>query len=76
MGGSNLLLLYNSSLTELFSSVYPEFEWVPWNFRQTDNKNFFGDEKNRREFMDWAGKELGVKELTGWYKISNKVKKY
>jgi hypothetical protein len=56
----------------LLSGVYPEFDWLPWKFEKTP-KNFWVDMKNQRKFLDWAGKQLGIKEMSDWYKISSKV---
>ena len=28
---------------------------------------------NQRKFINWAGKELGIKDMEDWYKVSAKV---
>src|SRR5689334_11130136 len=53
--------------------AYPEYEWLPWKFDQCPD-GFWNDIKNVRKYMDWAGKELGVKEMSDWYNISRLVK--
>ena len=61
---------YGDSLYKLLSNVYPEYEWLPWKF---DKTLFWDNIYMQKHFMNWAGKELGIKEMSGWYKISTKV---
>jgi hypothetical protein len=72
--GARLVSKYNGSMYKLMSSVYPEYEWLPWRFVKSPH-NFFVDNKNKRDFLDWAGKKLGIKELDDWYNVSLKVDK-
>jgi hypothetical protein len=30
--------------------------------------------KNQRKFMEWAGKQFNVKEMSDWYKITSNVR--
>jgi hypothetical protein len=53
----------------MLSTVYPEYEWLPWKFRKSP-QNYWNDLKNQQKFMDWAGKQLKVNEMSDWYKIS------
>ena len=62
-----------SSLYKVLSVVYPEYEWLPWKFSNCP-RNFWDDEKNQRKFMDWVGKELKIKDMSDWYKVSYRVK--
>ena len=72
LGGSSLVMsIHNGSLSQLLSVVYPEYEWLPWKF--TKAPKFWEDVKNQRKFMDWAGKELKIKEINDWNKVSNQV---
>ena len=48
--------------------VYPEYDWLPWKFEKCPKK-YWHDVKNERKFMDWAGKELNVKEMSDWYNL-------
>ena len=56
----------------LLSAAFPEYEWLPWKFNKCP-RNFWDDLKNQRKFMDWAGKELGIKDMSDWYKVMQKV---
>ena len=68
MGGSHLLKL-KSSYIDLIYETFPEYDWLPWKF-EVCPKNFWHDVKNVRRFMDWAGKQLNVQELSDWYNVS------
>ena len=72
MGGATLVM--SASVYKLVSSVYPEYEWLPWRFHKTP-ANYWTDVKNQRKFMDWAGKELGIKDMSDWYKVTTRVVK-
>ena len=72
MGGITLLQLHNDSLLQLLSSLYPDYEWLPWKFHKSP-KNFWDDLRNIRKFMDFSGKELGIKEMNDWHNVSNQV---
>jgi hypothetical protein len=65
-------LLDSRSLVELLSDAYPDFGWLPWRFAHCPH-NYWDDMKNRRKFMDWAAKELKIKEKSDWYKVTQKV---
>ena len=54
------------------SVVYPEYDWLPWRFVKC-TQQFWGDVKNQRKFMDWAGKELNVQDMSDWYKVTTEV---
>jgi hypothetical protein len=72
--GSTLLQnKYNGSLALMLSTLYPEYDWLPWKFSKSP-LNFWEDVKNQRKFMDWAGKQLRIKEMSDWYKVSQKVR--
>ena len=64
LGGSSLLGIHNSSLYKVLSSVYPEYEWLPWKFSKSPKFS-----KDSAKFVEMAGDELGIKEMNDWYKI-------
>jgi hypothetical protein len=73
IGGYGLLNgLYDGSHHKLLSTVYPDYEWLPWKFARCPS-NFWADTKNKRKFLEWAGKQLGVKTFDDWYKVSTTV---
>ena len=73
--GGKQLLKYGSSLADLLEEVYSEYEWLPWKFEQSP-KHYWSNLKNVRKFMDWAGKQLNVKEMSDWYNVSFTVENY
>jgi hypothetical protein len=74
LGGSTILKsVYGGSPSTVVTSVYSEFEWLPWRFNCVP-KGFWNDLKNQRNFMEWAAKQLDYKNMEDWYKISIKVK--
>jgi hypothetical protein len=56
----------------MLSIVYSEHEWLPWQFVSCPN-NYWDDVKNHRKFLEWASKQLNVKEFDDWYKVPAKV---
>jgi hypothetical protein len=56
----------------MLTTVYHDYHWLPWKFEKTP-KNYFSEISNQRIFLDWAGKELGIKEMSDWYNINIKV---
>jgi hypothetical protein len=72
IGGDGLLDRYQGSLVNILSSVYPEYEWLPWKFEKS-TQNFWESVNNQKRFMDWAAKKLNIKEMSDWYKVSLKV---
>jgi hypothetical protein len=72
VGGSSLLHKYNDSLSLLLSTVYPEYEWLPWKFIKSP-RNYWENVNNQRKYIEWAGKQLNIKQLSDWYKVTRKV---
>eukprot|EP01027_Heterolobosea_sp_BB2_P007022 GEZU01010507.1.p2 GENE.GEZU01010507.1~~GEZU01010507.1.p2 ORF type:complete len:164 (-),score=41.19 GEZU01010507.1:491-982(-) len=65
LGGTRLLRgYYNCSLQP---AVY---KWLPWGFRKTSKGFWRNDMSNHRLFMDWAGEQLGIRDLDDWYSIT------
>ena len=57
----------------MLSQVYPDYEWLPWKF-DTVPRNFWLDVNNQRKFLEWAGKELKIKDMSDWYNVTWAVK--
>ena len=74
IGGNGLLKKYGNSVSLLLATALPEYNWEPWKYPVTP-KNYWESMKNQRKFVEWAGKELKIKEMSDWYKIEFKVKK-
>jgi hypothetical protein len=72
LGATPLLKKYKNSTPLLLSSVYPEHEWLPWKFGQLPN-NFWENVNNKKLWLEWVSKQLKIKEISDWYKVSQQV---
>jgi hypothetical protein len=63
---------YRGSVATMLQSVYEEQEWLPWKFSKTA-RGFWKVFANQKYFMNWAGKQLGVKQYEDWYEYSLEV---
>jgi hypothetical protein len=72
LDGIGLLNKFNGSPPHLLSTVYPEYEWLPWKFKHLPSK-YWNEDKNKIKFLDWAGKQLGIKDYSDWYKVNARV---
>jgi len=63
---------YNDSPIQFLRGVYPDYEWLEWNFKSTSN-GFWQDTKNHKLYADWLGKELGYTEVEHWYNITQNI---
>jgi hypothetical protein len=52
--------------------VYPDYNWLPWKFAKSPNK-LWDDITNVKKFIEWAGTQLGIKELNDWKRVHTKV---
>jgi hypothetical protein len=73
IGGAKLLNKYKDSPLRMLSTIYPEYDWLPWKFNEPCPPNYWESVNNQRKFIDWAGKQLSVKEMSDWYKVSKMV---
>jgi hypothetical protein len=52
--------------------MFPDYNWLPWRFENCPDE-LWTNVENQTKFMDWAGKQLNVKETSDWYKVTNQV---
>ena len=52
--------------------MYPNFNWLPWKFISTP-QNYWKQIENQRKCLDYLTKELNIKEMDDWYKVSVNV---
>jgi hypothetical protein len=74
MGGSGLLKKYNGSIAVLLSTMYPKYDWLPWRFEMCP-RGYWDDVNNQIKFINWVSKQLNIKQMSDWYKITHKVLK-
>jgi hypothetical protein len=75
LGGAGLMNKYQNSARHMVTSLYPEYNWLPWKFRVLP-KHYWENMSNQRKFLDWAANELEFKDYTDWYKITQAVLLY
>jgi hypothetical protein len=71
-GGGGLLHKYDDSLFDILSTLYPEHEWIPWKFVRVP-RSTWNDENKIKKYLEAIGKELGIKELSDWNKVTTRV---
>jgi hypothetical protein len=52
--------------------MYPEKEWLPWKFVSCPLE-YWNDVNNQTKFVEWAAKQLKIKEMSDWYNVTLKV---
>ena len=72
LGGRNLANRYQWSIYQLLSTVYPENDWLSWKYHSLSASTL--DSKEWKAFLEYAGKQLNVKEMQDWYKVKEEVK--
>ena len=73
LGGKNLFRK-ERNLVNVLSSVFPEYDWLPWKFDSCPSI-YWTDVNNQRKFIESVAKELKIKDISDWYKVSSNVKK-
>jgi hypothetical protein len=69
LGGIGLFRKYRFSMHDMLQSVYPEHEWLPWKFAEIPHL-YWKDVKHQKRFLEWAFKELSLKEMSDWYGVT------
>lgn len=59
---------YNDSLVVALRDIYPNFTWFPNGFPKPIEVP-----GTPREYLEWAGTQLGVKQMSDWYKVKPEV---
>jgi hypothetical protein len=73
-GGAGLLEYYCNSPMRALQDVYPKYNWLPWKFNKW--KTGFIGEKELSSFVGYLTKELKIKDMQDWYRISlNQINK-
>jgi hypothetical protein len=61
---------FDGSLPKALEWVYPHHSWVIWKFDDPLPRGFWDSSINQREFMDWLGKELRLRNMNSWYRVT------
>lgn len=72
----------NETVSSFAMSMYPQHDWKVWKFErhphgmwktttssEDDHKNSKKNHLIQREYMDWLGRQIGVKTMEDWYEI-------
>ena len=70
--GEYLIKKYKSSSYNLISTIYKEYDWLPWKFKNVET-GFWENHENQEKYMIWLFKELKYTKLEDWYTISIRV---
>jgi hypothetical protein len=72
-GGSQLIGLSGGSPSRLLQTLFPEHTFHLWRFHQLpkDMWERLGKE-NSLEFLEWTAKQLKLRSLDDWYRVSMK----
>jgi hypothetical protein len=58
--GWRLVEIFNGSASAIVSTVYSDFEFLPWLFNAVP-KGFFDEKENRIRYIRWLVEKVGVK---------------
>jgi len=56
------------SPSKLLMRAYPQHDWVQWKFLLS--ADFWKDQKNQLDFLDWMGIQRDHTTLEGWYNVT------
>ena len=65
-GGESVIKSYKGSLFRLFSTIFPEYPWLPWRF----SKTYLNDPDRLDYVLDFVAKQL---KITDWTQVTTKV---
>lgn len=64
--------IYGGYIFNALRSVYPNYEWLPWKFKQKLPQGYWNKKENQKKFLDNITKELGFVNIADWYHITQK----
>jgi hypothetical protein len=69
-GGAGLLAKYGGSPSKLVIDVFKDFKWRTLMFNTAGK--YWESKDNERDYLDYLGNRLGLKQMKDWYNISVK----
>jgi len=69
-GGGGLLGEYGQSLSDLLQTVFPNYLWQVWRFPGKSIRKLLSDEKTLKDMISFVEKELGLKTVADWQRLS------
>jgi hypothetical protein len=58
-------------LSELLQMAYPTQTWLPWKFSFGVPPSFWEKAENKVRFVEWLAKDMSIKQLDDWYKVTS-----
>ena len=68
-GKSLLFSQFNGSPKQVAESMYPDYEWLHWEFTTVGN-GYWDTRENQLYYMNWLGDKLGIICTDDWYKVT------
>lgn len=68
-GGGTLLKLHGVSMHQMCQTLYPNHEWIEWRLGNV-TAGFWDSLENRQRYFAWLAKQLGLKSMEDWYKVT------
>ncbi len=68
-GGGMLWTAYKDSPYAAICDCFPRRKWRAWLFTSTPQR-YWRDPANRREYMDWLGKQMKLKSDDDWHRVT------
>jgi hypothetical protein len=62
--------LDNSTFFRAVLDVFPEYDWIPWKFRNI-SRGFFDDVIHQRQYFDWLSEQLQFQSMEEWYDVTS-----
>ena len=67
--GNSLLGMYNNSHIKLITTIYNDYDWLPWMFKSSPRK-YWEDKNNVVKYMNWLANKLNINKNEDWYKVT------
>jgi hypothetical protein len=74
-GIENLLPRYKNSIFTMLNAIYPDYDWVPWKFKNPPSNNLRRDPEMIRKALDYIETETGIKSPKEWFSVTESILK-
>lgn len=63
------------NMIKALADLRPNHLWTPWMFKEYEKapRNFWGDPKNQRDYLQWLGPRVGFNTMEDWYNVSKEI---
>jgi len=66
---SPVISYYRGSVHSALTDLFPGFSWKGW-LQSATPHNYWDVESNKESFFDWLGREMKIRRLNDWYKVT------